>query len=147
MNRRLGGDASLNALMRDEDEGGGEWQDRLVDGGLDQECMLVEREEVDNRHMSLRNALEVLNSRERRILEARRLSDARVTLGILAVEFGVSTERVRQIEARAFEKVQRAVHAAAAKIETPPMAAYTMSSLIHHKEHPGREVQQDRCLH
>ena len=146
MNRRLGGDASLNALMRDEDEGGGEWQDRLVDGGLDQECMLVEREEVDNRHMSLRNALEVLNSRERRLVKLVYMSDARVTLGILAVEFGVSTERVRQIEARAFEKVQRAV-AAAAKIETPPMAAYTMSSLIHHKEHPGREVQQDRCLH
>jgi RNA polymerase sigma-32 factor len=147
MNRRLGGDASLNALIREEGEGSGEWQDRLVDDGVDQECSLVEREEVDKRHMSLRSALEVLNSRERRILEARRLSEARVTLGVLAVEFGVSTERVRQIETRAFEKVQRAVHAAAAKIETTPVAAYTMSLLIHHNEKPRREVKQVRCLH
>jgi RNA polymerase sigma-32 factor len=109
MNRRLGGDASLNAPSRDEGEGGGEWQDWLVDQGQSQEQVLVEEEEGQNRLKALRNALSVLNPRERRIFEARRLSDDPITLEELSTEFGVSRERVRQIEVRAFEKIQEAV--------------------------------------
>src|SRR5881227_668398 len=108
MNRRLGGDASLNAPIRDDGESG-EWQDWLVDEVSDQETRLVEDEELDNRRQALSSALSVLNDRERRIFEARRLADDPITLEDLAAEFGVSRERVRQIEVRAFEKVQRAV--------------------------------------
>src|SRR5262249_27642483 len=76
-------------------------------------------EEMDNRRAALSDALEVLNDRERRIFEARRLADEPVTLEDLAVEFGVSRERVRQIEGRAFEKVQKAVKNRVAAMETP----------------------------
>ncbi len=116
MNRRLGGDASLNAPLREEGEG--EWQDWLVDQGQSQEQILVEEEEGQNRLQALRNALSVLNPRERRIFEARRLSDDPITLEDLSTEFGVSRERVRQIEVRAFEKVQEAVKKNLAQIET-----------------------------
>ena len=115
MNRRMGGDASLNAPLREEGEG--EWQDWLIDGSTDQESLLVEQEEIDNRRLALRGALEVLNPRERRIFEARRLADHPVTLEYLSEEFGVSRERVRQIEVRAFEKVQAAVRTGVARIE------------------------------
>ncbi|MDP8918011.1 MAG: RNA polymerase sigma factor RpoH [Pseudomonadota bacterium] len=118
MNRRLGGDASLNAPLRDEGEGGGEWQDWLVDAGQSQEQVLVEEEEGQNRLTALRNALSVLNPRERRIFEARRLSDDPITLEELSSEFGVSRERVRQIEVRAFEKIQEAVKKNLTQIET-----------------------------
>jgi RNA polymerase sigma-32 factor len=118
MNRRLGGDTSLNAPLRDEGEGGGEWQDWLVDTGQSQEQVLVEEEEGQNRLTALRSALSVLNPRERRIFEARRLSDDPITLEELSTEFGVSRERVRQIEVRAFEKVQEAVKKNLTQIET-----------------------------
>jgi RNA polymerase sigma-32 factor len=118
MNRRLGGDASLNAPLRDEGEGGGEWQDWLVDQGQSQEQVLVEEEEGQNRLKALRNALSVLNPRERRIFEARRLADDPITLEELSTEFGVSRERVRQIEVRAFEKIQDAVKKNLTQIET-----------------------------
>jgi len=118
MNRRLGGDSSLNAPLRDEGEGGGEWQDWLVDQGQSQEQVLVEEEEGQNRLTALRSALSVLNPRERRIFEARRLSDDPITLEELSTEFGVSRERVRQIEVRAFEKVQEAVKKNLTQIET-----------------------------
>jgi len=118
MNRRLGGDASLNSPLRDEGEGGGEWQDWLVDSGQSQEQVLVEEEEGQNRLTALRTALSVLNPRERRIFEARRLSDDPITLEDLSAEFGVSRERVRQIEVRAFEKIQEAVKKNLAQIET-----------------------------
>src|SRR5512137_1937293 len=95
MNRRLGGDASLNAPIR-EDGDSGEWQDWLMDDSDSQESTLAASEELDNRRAALSNALEVLNDRERRIFEARRLADEPVTLEDLAVEFGVSRERVRQ---------------------------------------------------
>src|ERR1700687_1523169 len=108
MNRRLGGDASLNAPIR-EDGDSGEWMDWLVDDSVSQESRLAESEQSDNRHKALGEALTVLNDRERRIFEARRLADDPITLEELADEFGVSRERVRQIEARAFEKVQQAV--------------------------------------
>jgi RNA polymerase sigma-32 factor len=118
MNRRLGGDSSLNAPLRDEGEGGGEWQDWLVDSGQSQEQVLVEEEEGQNRLTALRTALSVLNPRERRIFEARRLSDDPITLEELSTEFGVSRERVRQIEVRAFEKIQEAVKKNLTQIET-----------------------------
>jgi RNA polymerase sigma-32 factor len=108
MNRRLGGDTSLNTSIRDEDESG-EWQDWLVDEAPSQERLLLESEELDSRRRALGEALTVLDNRERRIFEARHLTEERITLNELAGEFGVSRERVRQIEVRAFEKVERAV--------------------------------------
>src|SRR6478672_12086060 len=119
MNRRLGGDASLNAPIR-EDGDAGEWQDWLVDESTSQESRLVADEQADNRHKALRDAMSVLNDRERRIFEARRLADDPITLEELAEEFGVSRERVRQIEVRAFEKVQKAVKNRVAAMESPP---------------------------
>jgi RNA polymerase sigma-32 factor len=118
MNRRLGGDASLNAPIRDDGDSG-EWQDWLADNSESQETVMAEHEELDNRRRALSSALEVLNDRERRIFEARRLADDPVTLEELAEEFGVSRERVRQIEVRAFEKVQKAVKNKVAEIERP----------------------------
>ena len=117
MNRRLGGDASLNAPMRDDGERG-EWQDWLVDDAPSQERMLAEREET-TRHRALNARSGVLNPRERRIFEARRLADDPITLEELSAEFGVSRERVRQIEVRAFEKVQQAVKNRMAAMEQP----------------------------
>jgi len=121
MNHRLGGDVSLNAPIRDDGDSG-EWQDWLVDEVSDQETRLVEDEESDNRKKALGEALSVLNERERRIFEARRLADDPITLEDLAAEFGVSRERVRQIEVRAFEKVQRAVKHRLAAMEARPSA-------------------------
>jgi RNA polymerase sigma-32 factor len=118
MNRRLSGDASLNAPLREE--GDGEWQDWLVDDSTDQESILAESEETDNRRAALAQALSVLNDRERRIFEARRLADDPMTLEDLSTEFGISRERVRQIEVRAFEKVQQAAREGVARVEAPP---------------------------
>jgi RNA polymerase sigma-32 factor len=125
MNRRLGGDASLNSPIRDDGDPG-EWQDWLVDTTPNQETRMAEGEEYDHRHQALTGAMGVLNPRERRIFEARRLAEDPMTLEDLAAEFGVSRERVRQIEVRAFEKVQAAVKseiarqdAAAAKLREP----------------------------
>jgi RNA polymerase sigma-32 factor len=120
MNRRLSGDASLNAPLREAGEG--EWQDWLVDDEDNQERKLVDSEEASNRHAALMDALHVLNPRERRIFEARRLAEDPMTLEDLSAEFGVSRERVRQIEVRAFEKIQGAVKTAFAKREAPRAA-------------------------
>ena len=117
MNRRMSGDASLNAPLREEGEG--EWQDWLVDSSASQENLLVDREETNNRHGALHTALGVLNERERRIFEARRLADDPITLEDLSDEFHISRERVRQIEVRAFEKVQAAVKSGMARLEAP----------------------------
>jgi RNA polymerase sigma-32 factor len=122
MNRRLGGDVSLNSPIREEGDSG-EWQDWLVDDSISQETRLAESEEVDNRRKALGDALTVLNERERRIFEARRLADEPITLEELADEFGVSRERVRQIEVRAFEKVQKAVKSRIAAMEAPHAVA------------------------
>jgi RNA polymerase sigma-32 factor len=114
MNRRLGGDVSLNAQMRD-DADSGEWQDWLVDeSSADQESRIAESEESESRKKALAEALSVLSARERRIFEGRRLAEDPSTLEDLASQFGISRERVRQIEVRAFQKVQRAVHIAIA---------------------------------
>jgi len=117
MNRRLGGDASLNTPIR-EDGDSSEWQDWLMDESPDQETTLAASEEFDNRRKALFDVLGVLNGRDRRIFEGRRLAEDPITLGELADEFGVSRERVRQIEVRAFEKVQKAVKNRVAEIET-----------------------------
>jgi len=122
MNRRLSGDASLNAPIREEGDSG-EWQDWLVDDSESQESVLAEHEQLSTRRKALSEALSVLNDRERRIFEARRLADEPVTLEELAEEFGVSRERVRQIEVRAFEKVQKAVRSRVADMETPAASA------------------------
>src|SRR5690348_10951024 len=122
MNRRLGGDASLNAPIR-EDGDAGEWMDWLKDESPSQERVMADSEEADNRHKALIEALTVLNDRERRIFEARRLADDPVTLEDLASEFAVSRERVRQIEVRAFEKVQKAVKNQIAAMEVPHAAS------------------------
>jgi RNA polymerase sigma-32 factor len=122
MNRRLGGDASLNTPIR-EDGDAGEWQDWLVDDHASQESNLAASEELDNRKKALTDALSVLNDRERRIFEARRLAEEPITLEDLAAEFQVSRERVRQIEVRAFEKVQKAVKNRVAAMETPAALA------------------------
>ena len=120
MNRRLAGDSSLNAPVRNDAESG-EWQDWLVDDTMDQETALAESEERNHRRDMLNDALKGLNARERRVFEARRLAEDPLTLEELSTEFGVSRERIRQIEVRAFEKVQRAVtKAAAAQPEPAP---------------------------
>ncbi|UVC07304.1 RNA polymerase sigma factor RpoH [Rhizobium sp. TH2] len=113
MNRRLGGDASLNAPIKASEGDSGQWQDWLVDDHESQEDMLIEQDELENRRSMLAGALKVLNDREKRIFEARRLREDPVTLEELSAEFDISRERVRQIEVRAFEKVQDAVRDAA----------------------------------
>jgi RNA polymerase sigma-32 factor len=117
MNRRLSGDASLNSPIRASEGESGQWQDWLVDESDSQEDMLVEQDELETRRAMLKSALGVLNEREKRIFEARRLRDDPITLEDLSTEFDISRERVRQIEVRAFEKVQDAVQKAAAARE------------------------------
>ena len=111
MNRRLsGGDASLNAPLRSESES--EWQDWLADDTADQETRLAEREEMGERRTLLMDAMKDLTERERDIIQARRLQEEPATLEELSQKYGVSRERVRQIEVRAFEKLQSGMKAA-----------------------------------
>ncbi len=112
MNRRLSGDASLNAPIRATEGDSGEWQDWLADDAETQETVLAEQDELDQRRAMLKDALSVLDKRERRIFEARRLSEDPLTLEQLSEEFDVSRERVRQLEVRAFDKVQKAMQKA-----------------------------------
>ena len=114
MNRRLAGDKSINAPLRDDGEAG-EWQDHLVDQSPSPEAMVVEQDEKDYQHKALTAAIDVLDDRERRIFEARHLVDEPLTLEDLAAKFDVSRERIRQIEARAFEKVRKAARNLVAK--------------------------------
>jgi RNA polymerase sigma-32 factor len=112
MNRRmLGPDQSLNAPVREE--GGGEWLDWLESPGQDQETTVLENDEFAHRGALLARAMDVLNEREKHILGERRLKEEPATLEQLSKVYGISRERVRQIEARAFEKLQKAMHAAA----------------------------------
>lgn len=115
MNRRLSGDSSLNAPVRNDLEGGGEWMDWLVDEEIDQETALGDNQELNQRREMLKDAMGDLNEREQRIFTMRRLSEDPMTLEQLSQEFGVSRERIRQIEVRAFEKVQKGVTEAAAE--------------------------------
>jgi RNA polymerase sigma-32 factor len=108
MNRRLASpDHSLNAPVRADSEG--EWQDWLVDEGETQESELADREDLSNRRMLLGEALKGLNERERHILIERRLKDEPTTLEELSQQYNISRERVRQIEVRAFEKLQKSM--------------------------------------
>jgi RNA polymerase sigma-32 factor len=112
MNRRMSShDHSLNAPLKIDGEG--EWQDWLVDDGPSQETRLAEDQEFGRRHKLLDRAMTTLNARERKILVERRLKDEPATLEDLSKEFGISRERVRQIEVRAFEKIQRSIRGAA----------------------------------
>jgi RNA polymerase sigma-32 factor len=122
MNRRLGGDKSINAPLHEDGEVG-EWQDHLVDQSPSPEAIVVEQDEKEYQHKALVAAIDVLDDRERRIFEARHLVDEPLTLEDLAAQFNVSRERIRQIEARAFEKVRKAAKnltpkAPAAMLET-----------------------------
>ena len=107
MNRRMaGGDHSLNARIGGGEEDGAEWQDWLVDDSEDQETRFAEAEEYNNRRQLLVEAMQDLNERELAIIQARRLADTPTTLEELSRHYGVSRERIRQIETRAFEKLQ-----------------------------------------
>jgi RNA polymerase sigma-32 factor len=123
MNRRLAGDKSINAPVRDDGEAG-EWQDHLVDQSPSPEAMLVEQDESDYQRKALSAAIDVLNDRERRIFEARHLVDEPLTLEDLAAKFNVSRERIRQIDARAFEKVRKAARNLAVKVSTAMQQAW-----------------------
>jgi RNA polymerase sigma-32 factor len=123
MDRRLAGaDASLNAPVRGDEEGSSEWQDWLVDETPNQETRLAEGDELDSRHKLLEAAMGGLNERERDILVQRRLTENPATLEDLSSRYGISRERVRQIEVRAFEKLQKSVRAAAAEQGMAPAA-------------------------
>ena len=112
MNRRMAGpDSSLNAPLRADSEG--EWQDWLIDDSDNQETVLADQEEMVERRKMLAEAMKVLNDRERQILSARRLQDNPKTLEDLSQDYNISRERVRQIEVRAFEKLQKSMKAAA----------------------------------
>jgi RNA polymerase sigma-32 factor len=123
MNRRLAGDKSINAPIHDDGDTG-EWQDHLVDESPSPEAIVVEQDERDHRRNTLIAAIEVLTDRERRIFEARHLADQPLTLEELAAQFNVSRERIRQIEARAFEKVRKAANNLAVKVPAAMEDAY-----------------------
>ena len=120
MNRRMGGDASLNAPIKAAEGESGEWQDWLEDESENAEQILVKQDELENRREMLADAINVLNEREQRIFTARRLEENPITLEELSTEFDISRERVRQIEVRAFEKVQKAMVASAKELAKPP---------------------------
>ena len=125
MNRRLAApDHSLNAPVRADSEG--EWQDWLVDESETQEAALADREELSGRKALLSNALKTLNERERHILIERRLKDNPTTLEDLSQQYGISRERVRQIEVRAFEKLQKAMR----------------TQVIEHRSQANQDVKQ-----
>jgi RNA polymerase sigma-32 factor len=121
MNQRMAGnDRSLNVPLSRDSEGGGEWQDWLQDDSPDQEATFADHEEYDARKNLMLDAMQGLNTREQRILAARRLSEPPLTLEDLATEFNISRERIRQIEVRAFEKLQKAVRDKAAALKLLP---------------------------
>jgi len=123
MNQRMAGnDRSLNVPLARDGEGSGEWQDWLEDDSVDQETTFAEHEEFSARKQLMLTAMSGLNEREQRILQARRLAEPPLTLEDLASEFGVSRERIRQIEVRAFEKLQKAVRDKAEELQLLPSA-------------------------
>ena len=123
MNQRMaGGDHSLNTPVSTDGMESGEWQDWLEDNSPDQEARFAETEELRQRQNLMGEAMQGLNPREVRIIEARRLSEPPLTLEELATEFSVSRERIRQIEVRAFEKLSQAVLAKAGEMKLLPQA-------------------------
>jgi RNA polymerase sigma-32 factor len=116
MNRRMaGGDASLNAQIKSDGDGQAEWQDWLEDESADQAADLAERDELEGRRELLIESMRELNERERHILTERKLKDSPVTLEELSEVYNVSRERIRQIEVRAFEKLQKRMRELAAE--------------------------------
>jgi RNA polymerase sigma-32 factor len=127
MNRRLeGADHSLNAPLRADGET--QWQDWLVDESASQETTMAEADELDHRRSLVHRAMAVLNERERHILTERRLQDQPATLEDLSASYGISRERVRQIEVRAFEKLQRAIKSLEAEQAASAVAALSQAS-------------------
>ena len=121
MNQRMAGnDRSLNVPLSRDGEGSGEWQDWLEDDSVDQETTFAEQEEYGARRNLMVDAMQGLNPREQRILGARRLTEPPLTLEDLAAEFSGSRERIRQIEVRAFEKLQKAVRDKAEAMQLLP---------------------------
>ena len=121
MNQRMAGnDRSLNVPLNRDSDGGSEWQDWLEDDSPNHETRFAEHEEYDARKNLMVDAMQGLNAREQRILTARRLSEPPLTLEDLAAEFNISRERIRQIEVRAFEKLQKAVRDKAAALKLLP---------------------------
>ena len=108
-NRMQANDKSLNSQISNEEEGGSEWQDWIVDDSLDQELELSQKQELEGRRKLMNNSINILNKREKDILNARRLSEKISTLDELSKKYGISRERIRQIETKAFEKLQRAM--------------------------------------
>ena len=124
MNQRMsGGDKSLNTPMANDIDGGGEWQDWIEDNRENQEVAFAEREEFEAQYSVMREAIESLNPREQRIIQARRLSEPPLTLEDLSEEFEVSRERIRQIEVRAFEKLAEAVKIKSAELNLLPLSS------------------------
>ena len=124
MNQRMsGGDKSLNTPMASEIDGGGEWQDWIEDNRENQEVAFAEREEFEAQYSVMRDAIEGLNPREQRIIQARRLTEPPLTLEDLSEEFEVSRERIRQIEVRAFEKLAEAVKIKSAELNLLPLSS------------------------
>jgi RNA polymerase sigma-32 factor len=121
MNRRMsmGGDTSLNAPLKGDEGAESQWQDFLVDNGPLQDELVAEEEEKQVRHALLNSAMESLNDREKHILAERRLADDPKTLEELSQVYGVSRERIRQIEVRAFEKLQAALMKSATEQRLP----------------------------
>ncbi len=124
MNQRMsGGDKSLNTPMARDIDGGGEWQDWIEDDRENQEVAFAEREEFEAQYSVMRDAIEGLNPREQRIIQARRLTEPPLTLEDLSEEFEVSRERIRQIEVRAFEKLAEAVKIKSAELNLLPLSS------------------------
>lgn len=124
MNQRMsGGDKSLNTPMASDIDGGGEWQDWIEDNRENQEVAFAEREEFEAQYSVMRDAIESLNPREQRIIQARRLTEPPLTLEDLSEEFEVSRERIRQIEVRAFEKLAEAVKIKSAELNLLPLSS------------------------
>ena len=131
MNQRMAGnDRSLNVPLSRDGEGSGEWQDWLEDDSENQETTFAEHEEFSTRKNLMVTAMQDLNAREQRILQARRLSEPPLTLEDLASEFGVSRERIRQIEVRAFEKLQKAVREKANEMKLLPSSDEGATALL-----------------
>ena len=124
MNQRMsGGDKSLNTPMASDIDSGGEWQDWIEDNRENQEVAFAEREEFEAQYSVMREAIESLNPREQRIIQARRLTEPPLTLEDLSEEFEVSRERIRQIEVRAFEKLAEAVKIKSAELNLLPLSS------------------------
>ena len=124
MNQRMsGGDKSLNTPMASDIDSGGEWQDWIEDNRENQEVAFAEREEFEAQYSVMKDAIESLNPREQRIIQARRLTEPPLTLEDLSEEFEVSRERIRQIEVRAFEKLAEAVKIKSAELNLLPLSS------------------------